>query len=122
MKVLTLFFVLFSQNSFANFNQLGCNANFQPQVGQSTKRIEMTEVNPGGFGDVKFETILEDYTYEVVWHKELDTFYFTIKKGNHQLLFSTGRVPTFEHNDTIADVVIPDGTRRWVSCSYKSKK
>jgi hypothetical protein len=75
----------------------------------------MNEVSAGSFGNVKFEAILEDYTCEVVWHKEFDTFYFTIRKDNQKLLFSTGRVPTFGHNDSTADVVLPDGTRRWFS-------
>lgn len=113
--------IFFVQPAFAYFYTLGCNSNYQPQVGKNTETVNMLLVNPEGFGDVKFVSNLNDYTYEVVWHKVFDTFYMTIRRGDQKLISATARVPSFEHNDTMVDVTLPDGTRRWIACGYKPK-
>ncbi len=122
MKIFTILIGIFSaQPAFAYFYTLECKANYQPLVGKDTEKVVMASVSPGGFGDVKFVSDLKDYTYEVVWHKVFDTFYMTIRKGGQNLASATARVPSFEHNDTMVDVTLPDGTRRWIACVYKPK-
>ena len=122
MKLFAILLGIFSvQPTFAYFYTLECNSNYQAEVGKNTETAIMISVNPEGFGYVKFVSDLKSYTYEVVWHKVLDTFYMTIRKGEQNLVSATARVPSFEHNDTMVDVTLPDGTRRWVACGYKPK-
>lgn len=120
-KSLAVLFLFWTQPALANFYALECNGNFQLHVGKDTETVALKEADAGGFGDLKLAATLNSFSYEVVWHKSLDTFYMTIKNGTQQLLFSTARVPSFEHNDTMADIRQQDGTRLWISCGYKPK-
>jgi hypothetical protein len=113
--------LLVVQPASAYFYKLECSANYQPQVGKDTETKVLASADPKGFGDVKLASDLKDYSYEVVWHKAFDTFYMTIRKGDYTLVSATARVPSFEHNDTMVDVTLPDGVRRWISCGFKPK-
>lgn len=111
-----------SSSAHGYFYELECTANFQTRVGVGTIEKKMNKVSPGKFGDEKYTADLEGFVYEMVLHEALDTLYMTIKKDDHKLLFSTARVPTFGHNDSMADVTLMDGTRRWISCANKPTK
>ena len=124
MRILSLVVAgfLISSSSFGYFYELRCDANFQTEVGKDPETVTMVSVSPGKFGDEKYVADLRNFTYEVIVHRSLDTFYMTIRNGQTKVLFSTARVPSFEHNDSMTDMTFSDGTRRWISCAYAPTK
>lgn len=60
-----------------------------------------------------------DYTYKADWNKNLSTFYIQIHSAGKRLLFTTARVPTFDHPENFTDLNLPDGTRLSVNCEFK---
>lgn len=75
--------------------------------------IEQTNLN------WKQSTELSGYKYEVNWDINLDTIYTNIIHNGTRLLFTTARVPTYPHNDSFTDLILPNGPRLSVSCNFK---
>jgi len=118
--ILIFSFLSISPSSFSYFYKLECEAWHQESGQQLSKAVMITITYD--HKERLYKEELNGFSYEVKWDVNLDTFYKTIKKGNQRVLFSTARVPSFEHNDSFTDLTLLDGTRLAISCGFKPKK
>ncbi|MCB0405832.1 MAG: hypothetical protein KDD51_13700 [Bdellovibrionales bacterium] len=117
-----LFFLGFLLASSAHaFYELKCDGNFQQVIGDPPEKVLLQKVDSPSFGDAKYAGEVRGFSFEVIVHRALDTFYMTILDGDKRIAFSTARMPTFDHNDTMLDITLADGSRRWISCAYQKR-
>lgn len=115
-KILTVLIGIFlSSSCWASLN-LKCEGWLQ-NSGEELQRAPMTIVEQTNL-NWKQSVKIEEYTYKVNWDVNLDSFYVEIYKSDQRVVFTTARVPTYNHNDSFTDIHLPNGPRLAVSCNF----
>jgi hypothetical protein len=97
---------------------LECKANYQangPGTASQVKKLEITD-------DSDSQTILgaaiEDFKFNVTWDRSLTSLYMTIHEGSNKLVFSTSRIPSNDHNDSMVDITPRGKIRLYLTCDF----
>jgi len=97
---------------------LSCTAYHQPGGPGTTPQsavLALKEKTPDGMTQ---EIEYAGFRYQVYWHYKLTTLYMTILKDKRKILFTTSRVPSQDHNDSMADVTLPEHLRLYLTCDF----
>jgi len=107
-----------SGSAFGDDLTLECTAYHQPggpgTPSQSAK-LALKEKTPDG---LTHEIEHAGFRYQVYWDYKLTTLYMTVSRDGKKILFATSRVPSQDHNDSMADVTLPEHLRLYLSCDF----
>ena len=102
----------------SSINTLDCAANYQPNGPGTDPQSKKLEIIEKSEDQTVFKTSIEDFYFRVVWHRHFTTLYMTIHEGQKQFVFSTSRVPSEGHNDSMVDIRPREKLRLYLTCDF----
>jgi hypothetical protein len=99
-------------------NTLDCKANYQPNGPGTDLQSMKLEIIEQSNDETVFKATIEEFQFKVIWQRPLTTLYMTIHEGQNKLAFSTSRIPTHDHNDSMVDIRHREKIRLYLTCDF----